>query len=330
MHVRPVLSASSQLLSAVEVRDGDLSAGLAQLAAWHLERLRVPRVIVALAGPPDPAAIAAELEAAGLTGDRLALALPESWLDEPGMREGLGAVRERTGVQAIVADFGSGSHPEVDFLVDYPADAICLAPRIAAGVAGEGPAAERVREVSTVANELGWRVIAAEVATAEERSALACVGVAEVAGPGVGPFEDAAELGRLLARMRVTLPPAPEPSRRAPAAPRAASPLAATGAPAVTATAPDAEPHRYHPYNEPAMRNRLTDSAAESGSAPTPPTTRGSPGRSQPPRQQPAGQQEARRFRVLPLLVLLILIALAVYAVLIWQDYVENPLNGLI
>ena len=49
---------------------------------------------------------------------------------------------------------------------------------------GERPevAARAVKETCSVTGELGWRVIAADVASAEERKALAAAGVAEVAG----------------------------------------------------------------------------------------------------------------------------------------------------
>lgn len=329
MEVRPVLRASDQLLTAVEARDADTGAALTQLAAWDRQGLHVPRIVVGLPGAPDVERIEGDLAARGVAGARLALALPEAWLDAAGMREALERTRARTGAVAIVADFGSGTRPDVEFLVDYPADALALSARIAAGGAGEEGAA-RVREICDVARELGWRVIAPDVASAEERGALAAAGVDEVAGPGVAPFELAESLSPLLSRLRVSLPAAPEPSRRAP---QAASPPRIATPP--ERRAHEGEPERQSPFSEerggvrrdPAVASRLErPKRTSSGSPATPSGARGSPGRSRPQRSDPETSQR-RGPRVLLILLALLLLAIAAYVVLAYLGHVPDPLG---
>jgi EAL domain-containing protein (putative c-di-GMP-specific phosphodiesterase class I) len=336
MDFRPVLKASDQVLAAVEVREADAGAALAQLAVWDHQALRVPRVIVGVAGPPDAQRIEGELAAHGIAGDRLALAFPEAWLEANGMRESLSQLRSRTGAVAIVADFGSGSHPDVEYLVDYPADALALSARLVEGIGAED-GAERIREICEVAAGLGWSVVAAEVGTSEERRALAIAGVDEVAGPGIAPFESAAGLGPLLSRLKVSIPAAPDPSRRAPqpaSQPRIAAPATAPAAPAERRPAPAAASgsEQRSPWSrergvrrDPAVSSRLRRPEGNRASA-LPSAARGSPGRSQPPRRDPADRGRRGPSPFLIVLALLLLAAIA-YVVLAYLGHVPDPLG---
>ena len=348
MDVRPVLTAADQVLAGVEARDADLTAALGQIATWDRQGLHVPRVVVGIAAAPDPARIESELSAFGVAGVRLALALAEGDIDAAGMREGLDAVRARTGAVAIVADFGSGAHPDVEFLVDYPADALALSARIVEGVGERREVAARVKETCTVTGGLGWRVIAADVASAEERRALAAAGVAEVAGPGIAPFSAPAELSSLLARLKVTIPAALEPSGRRVDPEPAAAPSPAPSAPQAPTTKAEATAtetakplhtsrwSRDAEEEKPAPRlARPSDSneaaskpAATSIGAAIPAKERGSPGRSQPQRGDEGPEDRRPRGPNIFLIILILIILAAIaYAVLAYLGHVPDPLG---
>ena len=347
MDVRPVLTAADQVLAGIEARDADLTAALDQIATWDRQGLYVPRVVVGIGGVPDPAVVEAELAAFGVAGVRLALALPEGDVDAAGMREGLEAVRAHTGAVAIIADFGSGAHPDVEFLVDYPADALALSARIVAGVGERPEVAARVKETCTVAGELGWRVIAPDVGSATERQALAVAGVAEVTGPGVAPFTPPTELSSLLARLKVTIPAALEPSgRRADPDPAAAPPppsptLMPTTKAEATAVGTAKPLHtsrwsRDAEEEKPAPRLAHPDETDEAASRPAATSIgaavsaekRGSPGRSQPPRGEDRPKRRRRSGANVFLIVLgLIILAAIAYAVLAYLGHVPDPLG---
>ncbi len=328
MDVRPVLKAGAQELAAVEVADADIASAAAQLSAWEGESLRVPRVVIGIGGPPDAERVAAELAAHGVPGERLALAFPEAWLDADGMRDALAAVRERTGVAAIVADFGSGSHPDVEFLVDYPADALALSPRIVAGVGADPAANERIRETCSVVGELGWRVIAADIASVAERDALVAAGVAELTGPAIAEFGDAAALGAQLSSLGVTVPAAPERSRRQAPAP----------SPAPAATGPEqADGEHQTPWSKPRGESAIKrepglsrqGGPAAAGGAALPSGARGSPGRSRPPRRDPSAPRRSRGRRLITIFFSVLVLALIVYAVLVILGHVPNPIDEI-
>ena len=331
MDVRPVMTPADRVLAAVEARDADLTSALGQVATWDRQGLRIPRVVVGVDGAPDPGRVEAELGAFGVAGARLGLALAEGSLDAAGMREALAAVRSRTGAVGIVADFGSGARPDLEFLVDYPADALALSPRIVAGIAERTDVAERVRETCTVARELGWRVIAADVADDAEREALAAAGVDEVTGPGIAAFTAPAELGPLLSRLGVTIPAGPARSARAASA---QEPAPATAPARATSPAEQRSPFSREaegggevpparPAQPPADRPAAT---SISSALPTP--AKGSPGRSRPQRGGEAESQRGRRGRrLVVLLFLLVILALVAYAVLAYLGHVPDPLG---
>ena len=153
--------------------------------------------------------------AAAVAARRLVFAVSER--DVESARKRLDALRESAQVHAAVAGVGSDSDPDagLDYLVDYPADLIVLAPRLSHSAVLNDGAGAVLGEVCTLAHELGWTTVAQGIHDEEQRAALEAIGIDQISGAVVGGPVEVDELGALLDAQGVTLDPRPMPFRGA-------------------------------------------------------------------------------------------------------------------
>ena len=272
MRVQLVVAAAQPLVRAVQVEGASVEDAVAQLGAWDAAGLRVPAAILPVE-PRELGGIAASLKggAAAVAAGRLVLAVPEAGV--AAARRPLDELRSKAGVLAAVTDVGADADPDAgfDWLIDYPADLVVLAPRLSySAVLNEG-AGEVLEDVCGIAHELGWVTVAEGIRDGEQRAALAAIGVDQVFGPIAGGAASADELGALLDARGLALDPRPLPQRgarpvKASLPAPAVLPGAATSSAVATATAvkPEPEPEakpRPQPRPEPEAPTPVAASA---------------------------------------------------------------------
>ena len=141
-----------------------LASALAQLAAWDERGVRVPSVAVnvsasSLLQPDFPNRVAAQLRAAGLTGDRLVVEITEDTLivDPVGCARVLTELRT-AGVRISLDDYGTG-YSSLSLLRDLPLDEIKLDKSFGMQLCTDGRTTQIVASTVKLAHALGVRLV---------------------------------------------------------------------------------------------------------------------------------------------------------------------------
>src|SRR6185312_6346153 len=122
---------------------------------------------------PNLAATVAEvLSAEGIPPERLSLEITESVLlsDSEAMQRVIGQLK-RIGVDLSLDDFGTG-HSSMDYLKFLPVDELKIEKRFVAGLLTDHQDRAIVSAITQLAHDLGLRVVAEGVETAEQASRL--------------------------------------------------------------------------------------------------------------------------------------------------------------
>jgi EAL domain-containing protein (putative c-di-GMP-specific phosphodiesterase class I) len=154
-------------------------------AGWATQGVHVPiSVNLASRSLLDrdlPAVVAGRLEAYGVRPDRLVLEITESVMAELAVAEEVISALKAQGVQVSVDDFGTGA-ASLTLLTKVPLDEVKIDRSFVANMVTSPEAAAIVRATVDLAHELGLRVVAEGVERADQRQALAALGVTAAQG----------------------------------------------------------------------------------------------------------------------------------------------------
>jgi diguanylate cyclase (GGDEF)-like protein len=162
-----------------------LDRALRIAAGWATQGVHVPiSVNLASRSLLDrdlPAVVAGRLEAYGVRPDRLVLEITESVMTELAVAEEVISALKAQGVQVSVDDFGTGA-ASLTLLTKVPLDEVKIDRSFVANMVTSPEAAAIVRATVDLAHELGLRVVAEGVERADQRQALAALGVTAAQG----------------------------------------------------------------------------------------------------------------------------------------------------
>lgn len=163
-----------------------IDAALAQVAAWRSAgpalRISVNVSALNLEDPDFAADLAAGLRRHGVAPDAIELEVTESALIRNGNQvyAQLAAIRNM-GVEIAIDDFGTG-YSTFSYLKQIPANIVKLDQSFMTGLAGSPRDQRLVGSMVALAHDLGYRVVAEGVETAEAEAILASFGCDEVQG----------------------------------------------------------------------------------------------------------------------------------------------------
>jgi diguanylate cyclase (GGDEF)-like protein len=187
----------------VQLSDLVMRQALKQISEWWKAGCRDLRVAVNVSGaqfeaPGFPDWVFAHLDEAGLPGACLELEITESLLmvDEAAAALAVRAVRE-LGVHVAIDDFGTG-YSSLAYLKHFPIEALKIDRSFVADLGRDSNDAAICAAIIAMGRQLGLKIVAEGVETAEQLQFLATHGCTLAQGFYIARPVEAAEMGKLL------------------------------------------------------------------------------------------------------------------------------------